>query len=720
MKRRKVFWNILISYLVLITLPLLFTGVMFSDTVNGFFKDEILMSRAAQLDSARSIVDFFINSMDANARQMLASSAFSTSRLTESYGNFYDVIRSISAIYTSSTFISDVYYLNGEVKTIYSHVTAFDYDGFLAYSEGAYDCTAEDLDALLLGNRHSYWIPTRAVGSGRAFTYVVTAKRSSLAPTRSMFFQITTQKMSTVLGGDDKNLMILSDSGGQIIYASDEEQAAPIWQHWLAQPQAVTDNLTSITLDGSEYYIYQTDSAVSALKYTAIIPLQEITRTIRAYMSKAAMIYLATAALGAAAIFFFLRRTYQPIRMVSGLAGTTFDTPPSSLDELQIAQQALITMNREMDIRRREKTLLDVLNSGAPILEKQRTLLAIPPGLAGQVYPVVIIARRAGEGRIDMDAYREYAAFAQTHLRQHLCACALPLPEVQAIYLFIFSDSENIAFLIPPLMQLKNVLDYTFNIRTGIGIGEKAASSDVGCAFANAKRAALHASFFGITFQTASDLDTARAQMDPSFDRALDALAHAAAHHVQALPEKLSLLTESIGRSATPLDARCRIYSAARVLLQGQPHETVNEMACLQIDTLEDGYRLLQEIVGARLSGHSPGIVFPQGHEDQNEFGNVMRYILSHYHETTFSIKSYALDLGMSLSNFSHYFKKNTGQTVTEYLALLRFEKARELLRTTNLSVKDIAEKCGYPNAGAMTRQFKQKTGRNPTEYREE
>lgn len=77
-----------------------------------------------------------------------------------------------------------------------------------------------------------------------------------------------------------------------------------------------------------------------------------------------------------------------------------------------------------------------------------------------------------------------------------------------------------------------------------------------------------------------------------------------------------------------------------------------------------------------------------------------------------------AANMGMSRSGFQHLYKKMFGASVMTEVITARVERAKRLLSSTNLTVKEIAERCGYSNEYNFMRQFKSRTGRTPTEYR--
>jgi len=67
---------------------------------------------------------------------------------------------------------------------------------------------------------------------------------------------------------------------------------------------------------------------------------------------------------------------------------------------------------------------------------------------------------------------------------------------------------------------------------------------------------------------------------------------------------------------------------------------------------------------------------------------------------------------------FAHKLKELTGMTFTEYLNAFRLEKSEKLLIGTNLSITDIALKCGYSNLRSFNRAFKAGFNSTPSNYR--
>jgi AraC-like DNA-binding protein len=81
-------------------------------------------------------------------------------------------------------------------------------------------------------------------------------------------------------------------------------------------------------------------------------------------------------------------------------------------------------------------------------------------------------------------------------------------------------------------------------------------------------------------------------------------------------------------------------------------------------------------------------------------------------------LKCVSRQVNLSLWHLSRLFKRSTGLGFREFLNAVRLDRAREALRTTHLSIKEIATTVGYNHTSDFTRRFKAAHGICPTEYR--
>lgn len=85
---------------------------------------------------------------------------------------------------------------------------------------------------------------------------------------------------------------------------------------------------------------------------------------------------------------------------------------------------------------------------------------------------------------------------------------------------------------------------------------------------------------------------------------------------------------------------------------------------------------------------------------------------------TNHTQNSLACISSLSVSQFKVLFVKHTGKTLSQYLLMLRMEKARALLANTDMPINIVSEQTGYTDQSAFTRRFQSYHGISPSEYK--
>lgn len=86
--------------------------------------------------------------------------------------------------------------------------------------------------------------------------------------------------------------------------------------------------------------------------------------------------------------------------------------------------------------------------------------------------------------------------------------------------------------------------------------------------------------------------------------------------------------------------------------------------------------------------------------------------------ETKITVQEIAAGLGSSYSNFRKLFKEYTGLSPAFYQQDLKLQRAKELLSTTDMSIKEIAYRLNFDSPDYFSSKFKAKIGCKPSEYR--
>jgi AraC-like DNA-binding protein len=82
-------------------------------------------------------------------------------------------------------------------------------------------------------------------------------------------------------------------------------------------------------------------------------------------------------------------------------------------------------------------------------------------------------------------------------------------------------------------------------------------------------------------------------------------------------------------------------------------------------------------------------------------------------------LNTIAREAGYSRFHFVRAFRATYGQTPRDYLSGRRVERARELLRSANLTVTEVCFLVGFSSLGSFSARFKKEVGDSPSRYRD-
>ncbi|WP_433944493.1 response regulator [Paenibacillus sp. SN-8-1] len=96
---------------------------------------------------------------------------------------------------------------------------------------------------------------------------------------------------------------------------------------------------------------------------------------------------------------------------------------------------------------------------------------------------------------------------------------------------------------------------------------------------------------------------------------------------------------------------------------------------------------------------------------------DIKQYIHTNYHQEI-TLQHIADRFFISRENVSRKFKQVSSENLSEYLSKLRIDKAKQLLRSSDLRLSQISTMVGFQDEKYFSRVFKKVTGMTPREYR--
>lgn len=102
-----------------------------------------------------------------------------------------------------------------------------------------------------------------------------------------------------------------------------------------------------------------------------------------------------------------------------------------------------------------------------------------------------------------------------------------------------------------------------------------------------------------------------------------------------------------------------------------------------------------------------------------NVVDQAITFMTEHY-TLPITIAEIAEEVGCDRRRLAYLFDKQTGMSPIQFLTEIRLKQSRELLRTTSIPIKDIAELIGYQDAFYFCRVFKKQYHLTPTNFRKQ
>lgn len=86
--------------------------------------------------------------------------------------------------------------------------------------------------------------------------------------------------------------------------------------------------------------------------------------------------------------------------------------------------------------------------------------------------------------------------------------------------------------------------------------------------------------------------------------------------------------------------------------------------------------------------------------------------------QQAWTLQELACHVNLSPSRFRHLFKLEMGTSPARCLKTMRIERAKLLLETSFLNIKEIMNKVGFKDKSHFTQDFKRVYGLSPAKYR--
>ena len=155
-------------------------------------------------------------------------------------------------------------------------------------------------------------------------------------------------------------------------------------------------------------------------------------------------------------------------------------------------------------------------------------------------------------------------------------------------------------------------------------------------------------------------------------------------------------------------------YSGEIIKLYEEAYQTALEEAAYAQQTMAG---IVNHIIGMMYSLERNMVL--GRNQDHVDMVNKARQLIREGLESNLTIQQLAERMGISYSNFRKLFKEYAGISPALYQQDLRLQRAKELLTTTDLNIKEIAYRLNFESPDYFSAKFKIKTGTTPSDFRQ-
>lgn len=719
----------LISYMTILLIPLVILTLLYSSSFMKKFYEEIYETVDLELIQSSKQLENELNSMQNIVIQLALNGSIHTVSAAEHPLALNPVINTLSGFTSASSFVEDtILFINGSEYVVTSTTTAKK-SFYLEHILRIPVLQDRAVQELLLTTRTPLCLPVSQLKQEDTaegvilFSYPLYSDYQKYEGNAVFVVKTDTVQnlISHKLQSYQSQIYILDQNGDVVATDGIHDKMRTYLPSLLSQ---LSDSRQTIT-DGQEEYLIRTyKSPANGWYYYAFIPNKQSTFTQVSSIMNEFLAALVTILLLASFTIYVLQKiNYAPMRRLRDKA-RIISPEQNSRNELETIDHALeyLTSQNTTLSTRLADSQTAVLNeriyrllSGSYSSREDFNLdcseldLTLP-------FPCFVVSIF-----VIHDNNVNLADLAQ-ELRGHI-----PITHVY-YYLHTFHPSQIVFLLnLPeketrPAKLLQKVQEYAsghWGLMTTVGIGSCVDSTeDLAQSYMEAV-SALDYRFVkgnGTIIDIKEVLNPTQVKIfypNQEFEVLRNALMMHSEQHIRAAIQSIIAFME---QNQLPLYlARSICYNLIHMVnehCRGMKRE-------LSASPLElSGMETARDIIGRLHDWSSSLDRLSTSSSQKPDISDILSYLDNHCLSCDFSAYEAAGQFDMTLPALSKFFKDMTGQNIMDYTISRRMAAARQLLKTTALPLKKIAEQVGYYNLSSFTRRFKLHQGITPSEYR--
>jgi AraC-like DNA-binding protein len=716
-----------LGYLLMI--GVIFAGFSFYTyyTYSAAMRKEVVESGLNRLNRLCYQHERYLNAIVNTAEQMSLSPYIKPFAFSEHPEKAYELMRQIAPYTVTNDFCDQFFLFFRDDEYLYSSVSSIQLSMFLTSIVRLEQVTPDALYALLTTCNRVTVLPCQQVesplldgGESRMVTVLIPLGEHYQNAIGTLMFMIKDATYQSLLKDaieDEANTYILYSGGvlahsGPLTLPEETVEAA-----------AESGSTAEITVGGVRYLLLSVKGESQGMRYVSVLPMSRVELSVRSGLSQFAIVVLLLLALCLPLVYALTRKNYGPILELRDSLVSKGNKTSDPIGDIQAGVQTLIGQNVALStslddsLPMRKSTFVMDFMKGRYTTREQAVRAAEAVGLSiDRPLTAVVLSGATDKLVRPMDVGESPLGESGLVTGQGIDLIAYD----QHLYLLFFDDGQALdAFARTLLTDGKAVArQAAVAVSNAHSQFQAASTAYLEAAAAYDNRLVMGDErvlrFSDITVDVADILPRARCYSD-MISQALRS------GNPAQLDQKITDLMLFLKRTSMSLFAFRMIYNDIIDTVLGSVsgeialgtlniYNVFTLSSCHSINDLDNLLRTLCHGILAKTP------IEPD--DEQNAIRQVVEYINDHFTDPDLSMTWLADRYGLSTAKLSMSFKELTQISPSDYLLMLRMEKAKELLAQTDETIKDVSAAVGYYDSSGFIRRFKQYASITPLQYR--
>lgn len=753
--KSRMLYKYLISFSIVLLIPLVFFIYMINNRILPTLRNQVINANRENLQKAREQIERKFGEMEKIALNISVNPRLLPYMIRQNYYKAYEGIVELMSYKNANDFIYDVlYYIRGDER-IYGAYQSWELklmmEKIYPFEKWTYDQLYEDINSLgvpAIRPLEKCIDPT--VGSFEVIPYIYPVR--PYEPYASVIFLIDNEKLKdmldSILQEYNENIYVL-DKNNRVVTSLKREDTLEDKQFRYIVDMISSHEENTFMLPGEKYLVSHIKSEKNHWTYISVVRNNRIMARVNDMKAEVYFSILTIFLLGTILITISTYINYTPFFKLQKKITEKFvikDGEKNEVERMSRVFDEILMANERLkgDVERykpilREYVLKELIRGNVTgmdeMVEIQRAVELYSSNT--MLYQVVIFKFTSSDSNWNCTLGNKFVhKMLEGYLEKQAKVYSINNWEEDCLILVLAFHKDFEKQMADGMRSiLKDIMDKTskeWNVDINIGVGNTYDDIlSLGQSFTEATTV-LHRHLFEneksvyIFNQSGIGKPCAREDYTYPYGDLKRLSAQINYGKLEKVRRTLQKLMRAISEGNIPgFFVRCIIFDIYNMLIKKAVEMNIDLGAVIgeymDVFASEDPERVgkLYGLLGIACEEICSQITGKQVNNN-HLMNQIMDYIDENYDRYEFSLERMAEHLNISSTYLSHIFKAMTGDTVLEYIWNMRATRAKELLVSSELPVKDIVKSIGYINGSSFIRKFRAKEGMTPGEYRKQ